>query len=248
MSRRLKGRRIAVLATDGVEKVELAVPVNALRAAGAKVDIVSLRRGRIRSVNLHEPASRFSVDKTVHEADADDYDGLLIPGGLMNPDLLRQSAEARHFVRDFDRANKPIASLCHGPWVLESAGLIEGRVLTSWPGIRDDMVNAGATWLDEPLVEDRNLVTSRGPQDMVPFVRAILKHFAEGASMRSRTRVRESPPQRNEPPKVVMGAMKWLPRPSFRTAAVLGTIAVGILAADRDRMKRFRKELERLAA
>src|SRR3954471_17163922 len=178
MDHRLKGRRIAALAADGFEKVELVVPMRALQAAGAKVDVISLRHGNIRGVNLHEPASRVHVDKTIAEANPADYDGLLLPGGFINPDLLRQSAEAREFVRAFDGAGKPIASLCHGPWVLASAGLLAGRTLTSWPGIRDDMVNAGAVWLDQAVVHDRNLVTSRGPQDMVPFVRAVLEHFA----------------------------------------------------------------------
>src|SRR5215204_2518064 len=118
LDRNLKGRRIAVLAADGFEKVELTVPVAALRLAGAKVDIISLRRGRIRGVNLHEPASRVHVDDTVHDVDPQRYDGLLIPGGFINPDLLRQSADARAFVQWFDYRHKPIASLCHGPWVL----------------------------------------------------------------------------------------------------------------------------------
>lgn len=152
MDQKLKGRRIAALAEDGFEKVELVVPMKALQKAGAKVDVISLRHGNIRGVNLHEPASRVHVDKTIAEANPEDYDGLLLPGGFINPDLLRQSAEAREFVRAFDRAGKPIASLCHGPWVLASAGLLEGRTLTSWPGVRDDLVNAGATWLDQELI------------------------------------------------------------------------------------------------
>ena len=165
MNQSLKGRRIAILAADGFEKVELTVPEKASDGAVSRdkfrryvaaldiehhfpeIDVVSLRRGRIRGVNLHEPASRVSVSKTVEEANPADYDGLLIPGGFINPDLLRQSAEVRQFVRQFAAADKPIATLCHGPWVLASAGLLDGRVLTSWPGIRDDMVNAGATWL-----------------------------------------------------------------------------------------------------
>ena len=166
----LRGRRIAALVADGFEKVELTIPRRALQLAGAKVDIVSLRHGRIRGVNLHEPASRVTVTKTVWEADPATYDGLLLPGGFINPDLLRQSAEAREFVRVFANANRPIATLCHGPWVLASAGVLQGRTLTSWPGIRDDLVNAGATWLDQELVRDGNLLTSRGPQDIVPFV------------------------------------------------------------------------------
>jgi protease I len=177
--RRLKGRTIAVLAADGFEKVELVVPLRALKAAGAKVDVVSLRRGRIRGVNLHMPASRVRVSRTIEDADPGHYDGLLLPGGFINPDLLRQSAAAREFVRAFAARGKPIATLCHGPWVLASAGLLEGRTLTSWPGIRDDLVNAGATWLDEELVRDGTLTTSRGPQDMTAFVRGMLDAFAE---------------------------------------------------------------------
>ena len=228
----LTSRRIAVLATDGFEKVELTVPVGALRAAGAKVDIVSLRRGRIRGVNLHEPASRVRVSRTVEEANVWDYDALLVPGGFISPDLLRQSAEAREFVRAFVANGKPVASLCHGPWVLASAGVLGGRTLTSWPGIRDDMVNAGATWLDQPVVRDGNLVTSRGPQDLALFVEAIVPHFAGNAAGRRSSRPAvASAPQRDEPPAVVLSAMKWTPRPSFRTAVGLGLVAAGVLAA-----------------
>src|SRR3954469_17641740 len=209
MDQRLKGRRIAALAADGFEKVELVIPMKALRAAGAEIDVISLRHGNIRGVNLHEPASRVHVDKTIAEANPADYDGLLLPGGFINPDLLRQSAEARAFVAAFDRAGKPIASLCHGPSVLASAGLLRGRTLTSWPGVRDDLVNAGATWLDQELVGDGNLVTSRGPQDLKPFVQEVLKHFAAGAPLERDGVVApasSSAPQVNEPPKVVLDA------------------------------------------
>ena len=233
----LDGRRIAILAADGFEKVELSVPAMALRMAGAEVDVVSLRHGRIRGVNLHEPAGRVRVTKTITEADPDDYDGLLIVGGFINPDLLRQSAEAREFVSTFDRATKPIASLCHGPWVLASAGLLKGRTVTSWPGIRDDLVNAGATWLDQPLVRDGNLVTSRGPQDMVQFVRGIKELFAGTAPVRAAKEPQSavSSPQRNEPPQLVLGALKWMPRPSFRTAALLLGAAALLFRARRRR-------------
>jgi deglycase len=244
----LKGRRIAVLATDGFEKVELTIPVKALKVLGAKVDIVSLRRGRIRGVNLHEPASRVRVNKTVEEANPANYDALFVPGGFINPDLLRQSVEAREFVRDFDRAQKPIATLCHGPWVLASAGLLEGRVLTSWPGIRDDVVNAGATWVDEPVVEDGNLVTSRGPQDLLPFVRAITRHFSRGAPMRRRSRISHSAPQHNEPPKAVLGAMKWLPKPSTRAVLFLGALIAGLFTAgNRGAFDKLQRRLARAA-
>ena len=228
---RLRGRRIAVLAADGFEKLELTVPVAALRLAGAKVDIISLRRGRIRGVNLHEPATRVHVDYTLSEADPDRYDGLLLPGGFINPDLLRQSERARAFVRWFDERHKPIASLCHGPWVLASADCVKGRTLTSWPGIRDDMVNAGATWLDEQVVRDGNLVTSRGPQDLLPFVRAIKHLFSLPQPLRrERVEKRPSDPQRNDPPQLMLMAMKWMPRPSFRTAIGLGAVAAALLA------------------
>lgn len=234
-SRELKGIRIALLAADGFEKVELSVPLNALRLAGADVDVISLRPGRIRGVNLHEPAGKVRVTKVVQEANPDEYDGLFIPGGFINPDLLRQSAEAREFVRAFDAAYKPIATLCHGPWLLASAGLLNGRTMTSWPGIRDDVVNAGAIWLDQEVVRDRNLVTSRGPQDLAAFVPAItelfsgIPFFTESASMAA-----TSSPQHDEPPEVVLTALKWMPRPSLRTvAAALGLIALGAAAIRR---------------
>jgi protease I len=235
--KKLYGRRIAALAADGFEKVELTIPRYALRLAGAKVDVISLRHGRIRGVNLHEPASRVTVTKTVREADPADYDGLLLPGGFINPDLLRQSAEAREFVRAFDAANKPIATLCHGPWVLASAGLLRGRTLTSWPGIRDDLVNAGATWLDEEVVRDGNLLSSRGPHDIVPFIRAITELFSEAMpARREAPRQATSAPQRDEPPQPVLSAMKWLPRPSIRTAFILGALALGLVAGNRHRL------------
>jgi protease I len=217
MSATLRGRRVAVLAADGFEKVELTIPVAALRAAGATVAIVSLRSGRIRGVNLHEPASRVRVTKTLAEADPADYDALLVPGGFINPDLLRQSAAARDFVRAFDSAGKPMATLGHGPWVFASAGLLKGRTLTSWPGIRDDLVNAGATWLDQP------------------FVRGIVAHFAgrEAPYADASTNPRSSAPQRDEPPAAVVLAMTWMPRPSLRAAVGLALIAAGMVAASR---------------
>src|SRR4051795_863012 len=225
--RRLKGRRIAVLAADGFEKVELVVPLRALKAAGAKVDVVSLRRGRIRGVNLHMPATRVHVDRTIDRADPGDYDGLLLPGGFINPDLLRQSAPAREFVRAFVDRDKPVATLCHGPWVLASAGLVEGRTLTSWPGIRDDLVNAGASWLDQELVRDGNLTTSRGPQDMSAFVSGMMDAFAQTSPEPATTAPRrESDRQRDAPVGWAIAALRWSPKPS--AAAVVG---IGMAAA-----------------
>jgi len=229
----LKGRRIAVLAVDGFEKVELVVPVAALKIAGADVDIVSLHGGRIRGVNLHEPASKVRVDKTRRRASPAEYDGLLIPGGCSKPDLLRQSAQARDFVRAFDWQGKPIATLCHGPWLLASAGLTSGKTMTSWPGIRDDMVNAGATWLDQEVVRDGNWVTSRGPQDMVPFVRAMTELFSGAASTQGAGRPASSAPQREQPPALVVNSMRWLPRPALRIAVGVALLSAGLAASQR---------------
>src|ERR1700722_13552014 len=222
--RRLRGRKIAALAADGFEKVELTIPMRALQLAGARVDVISLRHGRIRGVNLHMPATRIGVDKTISEADPADYDGLLLPGGFINPDLLRQSAQARQFVRKFADSDKAIATLCHGPWVLASAGLLNGRTLTSWPGIRDDLVNSGATWLDRDVVKDGNLVTSRGPQDMASFIPAILDHFAETAPEAPAAAGQVSDTQLDSPVGWAVAALRWAPRPSI-PGALAGLMA-----------------------
>jgi protease I len=231
--KKLAGQRIAVLATDGFEQVELSVPVTALKAAGAQVDIVSLHGGSIRGVNLNKPARRVDVDRTIDEASARDYDGLLIPGGFINPDLLRQSAKARDLVREFDHQGKPIATLCHGPWLLASTGLAEGRALTSWPGVRDDMVNAGATWLDEEVVRDGNWLTSRGPQDMVPFVREMIQLYAGGPASDGALRRRDSDPQRERPAAWATAAMRLMPYASMGTVLGIALIGGGLLAASR---------------
>lgn len=233
-SRPLKGRTIVVLSADGFEKIELVIPLRVLKRAGAKVDVVSLRHGRIRGVNLHMPASRVGVDKTVSEADPDDYDGLLLPGGFINPDLLRQSAQAREFVRAFAADGKPIVTLCHGPWVLASAGILDGRTLTSWPGVRDDLVNAGATWLDQEIVRDGNLTTSRGPQDMAAFVPAMLDAFARTAPEPFTTAPgHESDPQRDTPPSLAVAALRWSPKPS-----AMAVVAIGLVAAAQHALRR----------
>lgn len=230
--RTLAGRRIAVIAADGFEKIELAVPLAALKARGAEVDIISLKSGRIRGVNVHEPAGKVDVTCTLDDADPDDYDGLLIPGGLISPDLLRQSAAARQFVRMFDASRKPIAMICHGPWLMASAGLLRGRTLTSWPGVRDDMVNAGATWLDQPVVRDGNWISSRGPQDLRPFVKAMTELFAEtGPIPESTPTTLYSDPQREAPPAAMTAAMRLLPRPSLRTLVGVAVVGAGLVAA-----------------
>src|SRR6185295_3277170 len=195
-------------------------------AAGADVEIVSLRRGRIRGVNLHEPAARVAVDRTLAEVDARDYDALFIPGGFIGPDLLRQSQAARSFASAFDAVGKPVAALGHGASLLASAGIASGRTLTSWPGIRDDLVHAGATWLDDAVVRDGNWLSSRGPHDLPRFVHALLAHFAVAArdARRAQAPQRTSAPQRKTPPRSVVGALQRLPRRSLGIAAVALTL------------------------
>jgi protease I len=179
MGKRLKGLRVAVLAADGFEQVELTRPVKKLESEGARVEIISLRPGSIRGMNLLLPGKKVSVDSTLREVKAADYDALLLPGGFVNPDILRQSELALEFVRDFERLSRPIAVICHGPWLLASAELVRGRRLTSWPGIRDDIHNAGGIWEDAPVVRDGTWVSSRGPQDLVEFERAMVSLFAD---------------------------------------------------------------------
>lgn len=233
--KKLSGQKIAVLVADGFEKVELSVPAAALEAAGAEVDIVSLHGGSVRGVNLDVPAGTVPVDKTIGEVRARDYDGLFIPGGFINPDFLRQSADARDLVRAFDIQGKPIATLCHGPWVLASSGVARGRTLTSWPGVRDDMVNAGATWLDQAVVRDDNLLSSRGPQDMVPFVRDMVRLYAGEPGSREALRRRATDPQREKPSMFAVEAVRWMPSAGVGTMVGLGLLAAGVMAANRAR-------------
>lgn len=176
---KLKGARVAILATDGFEALELTVPEKALKAEGAVVELLSLHRGRIRGNNLHLPAGTARVCGLVKDADPARYDALLIPGGFISPDFLRADEDALRFVAAMHAAGKPIATLCHGPWVLASAGLLAGRQVTSWPHIKDDLKSAGAVWRDEALVRDGNLVTSRGPHDLRAFTRGMIELFAE---------------------------------------------------------------------
>jgi protease I len=177
----LEGMRVAILAADGFEQIEVTAPMKALRKRGAEVCVVSLPPGRkkIRGMNLLVPGKKVRVDEAVTEADPRSYDALLLPGGFMSPDLLRQSDRALDFVRAFDREHKPIAAICHGPWLLISAGLVAGRRLTSWPGIADDVRNAGGVWEDQPAVRDDRWVSSRGPQDLPAFIEAMHALYAE---------------------------------------------------------------------
>ena len=175
---RLDGRKVAVLATDGFEQSELEKPVEALRAAGAKVDIVSLKPGQIEGVLHNEKGRKVDVDLQVSAAHAADYDALVLPGGVANPDKLRVQDDAVDFVRSFSQAHKPIAAICHGPWTLINAEAIDGRRMTSWPSLEADLRNAGADWVDEEVVVDRGLVTSRKPDDLPAFCAKMIEEFA----------------------------------------------------------------------
>ena len=176
----LAGKRIAILATDGVEQVELVEPRRALDDAGAKTDLVSLQEGEIQGFEHLDHADRLPVDRTLRDASAEDYDGLLVPGGVANGDFLRADADAVRFVADFATARKPIASICHGPWVLVEAGIVKGRTVTSWPSLQTDIRNAGGTWVDEEVHVDQGLVTSRKPDDIPAFSAKAVEEFAEG--------------------------------------------------------------------
>jgi len=182
----LEGVRVAILAADGFEQVELTRPRAKLVKHGAEVELISLHPGSIQGVHSLLRGDWEKVDRTIFTADPDDYDALLIPGGLTSPDLMRQSKRMRRFVRRFDEDGKPIAVICHGPWLLISAGVVEGRTLTSWPGIRDDVENAGGEWVNRSVVVDDNWISSRGPQDLLQFNRAIVEHFAPDREAKSR--------------------------------------------------------------
>lgn len=180
MDKPLKQKTIAFLATDGVEQVELTEPWEAMRSAGAEVHLISLESGRIQAFNHLDRGREFSVDRTVDNAKATQYDGLCLPGGVANPDALRLNAQAVQFVRDFFALSKPVAAICHAPWMLIEAGVVEGRTLTSWPSLKTDIQNAGGTWVDEAVCVDRGLTTSRKPDDLEAFCAKAIEEFREG--------------------------------------------------------------------
>ena len=191
MSDRLQDKKIAFLmANEGVEQVELTEPLRAVRAAGAEADLLAPEAGQIQAFNHLDKGDTFDVDRTVGDADPSEYDGLVLPGGVANPDQLRTRPEALEFVRGFFEAGKPVGVICHGPWTLINAGVANGRTLTSWPSIEADLRNAGAEWVDEEVHVDQGLVTSRKPDDLEAFNAKIVEEFAEGVHEGQRAKAR----------------------------------------------------------
>lgn len=180
MSNTLEGQKIAILATDGFEQVELTEPMAAVTKAGADVEIVSLEEGKIQGFHHTDPADQFDVDKTIDKASASDYDGLILPGGVHNPDTLRLNEDAVSFVRDFFKQHKPVSAICHGPWLLVEADVVDDRTLTSWPSVKTDIKNAGGHWVDKEVVVDSGLTTSRKPDDLKAFCDKTVEEFCEG--------------------------------------------------------------------
>jgi protease I len=184
MAGNLTGKRVAILATHGFEQSELAEPKRALEDAGARVDIVAPEGGKIRGWKHFEPADEFDVDVALDDADPEAYDALVLPGGVMNPDQLRQNENALQFVRHVYHAGKPVAAICHGPWTLIDAGVVEGRRMTSYPSVKTDLENAGARWVDEEVVVDQGLITSRNPNDLPAFNAKVIEEIREGVHAR----------------------------------------------------------------
>jgi protease I len=180
MANRLEGRRVAFLATDGVEQIELTEPWKAIENEGGKPELISLEEGEILAFNHLDHGDKFQVDKTVAEADPADYDGLVQPGGVANPDFLRGDENAVRFTRAFFEAGKPVAEICHGPWMLVEADVVRGRKVTSWPSLKTDIQNAGGEWVDEEVVVDSGLVTSRKPDDLLAFCDKLVEEICEG--------------------------------------------------------------------
>jgi deglycase len=180
MSDELKGKKIAFLAAEGVEQVELTEPWKAVEQAGGSPELISVEDGEVQAFNHLDKADTFTVDKTAKDADASDYDGLVLPGGVANPDFLRTDEDAVRFVRGFFEQAKPVGVICHGPWTLVEADVVKGRTLTSWPSLQTDLRNAGATWVDEEVVVDEGLVSSRNPDDLPAFCAKLVEELAEG--------------------------------------------------------------------
>jgi protease I len=184
MGDKLKGKKVAFLATDGVEQVELTEPLKAVEDAGAQVELLSLEKGEFQGFEHLDKGKKFHADRAVSEAEPDEYDALVLPGGVANPDFLRADEDAVRFVRRFFESGKPIGAICHGPWTLVEAGVVEGRTLTSWPSLKTDVRNAGGNWVDEEVHVDEGLVTSRKPDDLPAFCAKLVEEIAEGVHTR----------------------------------------------------------------
>lgn len=184
----LRGKTVAIIATDMVERIELVEPRRALEAAGAATELISLEPGEIQAFDHFDKADKLRVDRTIGEVEASDYDALLIPGGVGNPDRLRGDERVVAFVREFFEAGKPVAAICHGPWVLVEAGVVNGRKLTSWPTLQTDIRNAGGNWVDKEVVVDQGLVTSRNPDDIPAFNDKMIEEIREGKHSRQEMR------------------------------------------------------------
>ena len=201
MEQGLKGRKVAILATDGVEQSELLEPRKALLDAGATVDVIAPKGGTIQGMNHDDKGDAIPVDRELADVSPADYDALVLPGGVANPDRLRMERRAVNFVRDFFERDKPVAAICHAPWLLVEAGVLEGRTVTSWPSLRTDIENAGATWVDKAVQSDQKLITSRKPADLPQFNARIVKEFGSGISERQVDEtVEQSFPASDPPP------------------------------------------------
>ena len=200
MGAQLQGRKVAILATDGVEQVELTEPRKALEQAGAMVHLVAPKGGSIQGMNHHDKGDQLPVDRELSQVSASDYDALVLPGGVANPDALRQEKAAVAFVRDFMDADKPIAAICHAPWLLIEADVVRGRTLTSWPSLQTDLRNAGGDWVDRAVVTDEKLVTSRKPDDLPQFNAKMVSLFASAIAERQVDRMSEQSFPASDPP------------------------------------------------
>ncbi|HLG96370.1 MAG TPA: type 1 glutamine amidotransferase domain-containing protein [Bryobacteraceae bacterium] len=177
----LNGRRVAILLTNGFEQVEMTEPRQALQDAGATTELIAPAASEVQAWKHFDKGDKFPVDVQLDKANPEDYDALLLPGGVANPDQLRMNPKAVEFVRSFFDAGKPVAAICHGPWMLVEAGVVRGRTVTSWPSLQTDLRNAGAKWVDQEVATDHNLVTSRKPDDLPAFNRKMIEEFASGA-------------------------------------------------------------------
>ncbi|QNI34952.1 type 1 glutamine amidotransferase [Alloacidobacterium dinghuense] len=185
MQQNLTGKRVAILATDGFEQVELTEPKKALEQAGAVTEVISPKSGEIRGWKSKDWGDSIRVDKALGSASPSDYDALVLPGGVANPDHLRMDETAVRFVKEFAQSGKPVAAICHGPWTLIEAGVVKGHTLTSWPSLKTDLKNAGANWVDKEVVLDGNFITSRKPEDLPAFNKKVIEEIADGKHLKA---------------------------------------------------------------